>query len=154
MTPVAGRGVSATDTGVVSDVPGQTCRSVRSVVFDVGETLLDDTRDWGRWTEWLGDPPHAFSAVLGAVTATGRDNAEVFDYFRARLDLEGERCRRECAGFGEEITENDLYGDVRPALSVLRRAGVWVEVASNQTAKAARMLGGVRITRRCHRHIW
>ena len=27
---------------------------IRAVVFDVGETLLDDTREWGAWADWLG----------------------------------------------------------------------------------------------------
>lgn len=44
---------------------------VRAVVFDVGETLLDDTREWGRWANWLGIPAHMFSAVIGAVAASG-----------------------------------------------------------------------------------
>jgi hypothetical protein len=55
---------------------------IRSVVFDVGETLLDDTREWAAWSDWLGVPRHTFSAVLGAVTAEGRNNAETFQYRR------------------------------------------------------------------------
>ncbi len=35
---------------------------IRSVVFDVGETLLDDTSEWGRWADWIGVPRHTFSA--------------------------------------------------------------------------------------------
>lgn len=113
---------------------------VRSVVFDVGETLLDDTREWGRWADWLGVPWHTFSAVLGAVTASGRNNAETFNYFRSDFDLGAERQRREQSGFGEEITDDDLYPDVRSALAALRRAGLWVGIAGNQTAKAAGLL--------------
>jgi hypothetical protein len=41
--------------------------SVMSVVFDVGETILDDSREFGAWADWLGVPRHTFSAVLGAV---------------------------------------------------------------------------------------
>jgi N-acetyl-D-muramate 6-phosphate phosphatase len=52
--------------------------AVVSVVFDVGETLLDDSREFGAWADWLSVPRHTFSAVLGAVTAAGRDNAETF----------------------------------------------------------------------------
>lgn len=33
---------------------------IRSVVFDVGETLLDNTREWARWAEWVGVPQHTF----------------------------------------------------------------------------------------------
>ena len=28
---------------------------VVSVVFDVGETLLDDSREFGAWADWIGD---------------------------------------------------------------------------------------------------
>lgn len=113
---------------------------IRSVVFDVGETLLDDTREFGAWADWIGVPRHTFSAVLGAVTAAGRDNAETFQYFRPGFDLALERERREQAGSGEQIDERDLYRDVRPALAELRARGVWLGIAGNQTAKAARLL--------------
>lgn len=113
---------------------------IRSVVFDIGETLLDDTREWGRWADWLGVPRHTFSAVLGAVTAAGRNNAETLGYFRPGFDLATERQRREDAGVGEQIDEGDLYPDVRPALTALKASGVWIGVAGNQTARAARLL--------------
>lgn len=112
----------------------------RSVVFDIGETLLDDTREWGAWAEWIGVPRHTFSALLGAVTAQGRNNVETFQYFRPGFDLARERQRREDAGCGERITEVDLYPDVRPGLTALQQCGVWVGIAGNQTAKAAELL--------------
>ncbi|MBC6451311.1 HAD family hydrolase [Actinokineospora xionganensis] len=113
---------------------------IRSVVFDVGETLLDDTREFGAWADWIRVPRHTFSAVLGAVTAAGRDNAETFQYFRPGFDLAAERELREQAGCGEQIDEADLYQDVRAALADLRDLGVWVGIAGNQTVKAARLL--------------
>jgi FMN phosphatase YigB (HAD superfamily) len=61
---------------------------IRSVVFDVGETLIDDTREFGAWADWLGVPRHTFSAVLGAVTAAGLNNAETFQVLRPGFDLE------------------------------------------------------------------
>jgi N-acetyl-D-muramate 6-phosphate phosphatase len=60
--------------------------AVVSVVFDIGETLLDDSREFGAWADWIGVPRHTFSAVLGAVTAAGRDNAETFEYCGGRPD--------------------------------------------------------------------
>ncbi len=108
---------------------------ITAVVFDIGETLLDDTREWAAWADWLGVPRHTFSAVVGAVVASGRDNRESFAYFfRDDFDLERERAARIAAGAGQVIEESDLYADVRPALSVLRRARVWVGIAGNQTA--------------------
>lgn len=113
---------------------------IRSVVFDVGETLLDDSREFGAWADWLGVPRHTFSAILGAVTAAGRNNAETFQVLRPGFDLAEQRRRREEAGVGERIEESDLYPDVRPALAALKQAGLWVGVAGNQTAKAAVLL--------------
>src|SRR6266508_443504 len=75
---------------------------IRSVVFDIGETLLDDTREFGAWADWIGVPRHTFSALLGVVVAQGRNNAETFQYFRPGFDLETERARREEAGVGEQ----------------------------------------------------
>jgi N-acetyl-D-muramate 6-phosphate phosphatase len=113
---------------------------IRSVVFDVGETLIDDTREWARWADWLNVPLHTFSAVLGAVTAEGRNNAETFDYFRPGFDLAEQRQQREDAGRGELIEEVDLYSDVRPGLQALRDAGLWVGIAGNQTSRAGELL--------------
>jgi len=31
------------------------------VVFDVGECLVDETREYGTWADWLGVPRHSFS---------------------------------------------------------------------------------------------
>ncbi|MEU0465404.1 HAD family hydrolase [Amycolatopsis sp. NPDC006131] len=113
---------------------------VTAVVFDVGETLLDDSREWGAWADWIGVPRHTFSTVLGAVTAAGRDNAETFQYFKPGFDLARERRLREEAGLGERIEDGDLYPDARPGLARLRELGLWVGVAGNQTARAAELL--------------
>jgi N-acetyl-D-muramate 6-phosphate phosphatase len=106
---------------------------IKAVVFDIGETLLDDTREWNAWADWIGIPHHTLSAVVGAVVASGRDNREAFSYFKPGFDIETERQQREAAGLGQAITKADLYNDVWPALSALRVQGLWVGVAGNQT---------------------
>ncbi|HZB33210.1 MAG TPA: HAD family hydrolase [Streptosporangiaceae bacterium] len=116
---------------------------VTGVVFDVGETLVDDTREWRVWADWLGVPAHTVSALVGAVTARGLDNVEALRLIKPDFDLAAERALREEAGRGERIEEADLYPDVRPALSALRKAGLWVGVAGNQTARAAELLGAL-----------
>jgi HAD superfamily hydrolase (TIGR01549 family) len=117
--------------------------TIQAVVFDIGETLLDDSREFGAWADWLGVARHTFSAVLGAVTAEGRNNAETFQYFRPGLDLSAERQRREDAGSGEQYGEEDLYPDARPVLSRLRQMELWVGIAGNQTARAGQILRGL-----------
>jgi HAD superfamily hydrolase (TIGR01549 family) len=118
---------------------------IKAVVFDVGETLLDDTREYAAWADWIGVPRHTFSAVIGAVTVEGRNNAEAFQYFRPGFDLAAERQRREDAGRGEQIDEDDLYPDVRPALAELQARGLWVGVAGNQTQRAATLLRNLNL---------
>ncbi|MDG4795155.1 hypothetical protein [Micromonospora sp. WMMD1082] len=88
---------------------------IRSVVFDVGETLLDDTREFQAWADWLDVPRHTLSALVGIVVTQGRSNADAFQYLRPGIDLAVERERRDAAGHGERIDDADLYPDVRPA---------------------------------------
>ena len=118
---------------------------ISAVVLDVGETLVDETREYGTWADWLGVPRHTFSAVFGAVIATGRDYREVFQHFRPGFDLGAERERRAAAGKPEWFGEDDLYPDVRPSLSALREMGVWVGVAGNQTSRAGAILRDLRL---------
>lgn len=42
---------------------------IEAVFFAVGETIVDETREYGTWADWLGVPRHTFSAVFGAVIA-------------------------------------------------------------------------------------
>src|SRR6266540_1097221 len=73
---------------------------LRAVFFDVGETLVDETREYGTWADWLGVARHTFSAVFGAVIARGGDHRETFQYFKPGFDLAAERDRRAAAGRG------------------------------------------------------
>lgn len=113
---------------------------IRAVVFDVGECLVDESREYGTWADWLGVPRHTFSAVFGAVIARGLDYRETFQVFRPGFDLDEERRRRDAAGQPEWFGEDDIYPDVRPALKELREDGLWLGLAGNQTVSAGRIL--------------
>ncbi|MBF6166789.1 HAD family hydrolase [Streptomyces gardneri] len=113
---------------------------ISAVVFDVGETLVDETREYGTWADWLGVPRHTFAAAFGAVIAAGLDYRETFQIFRPGFDLDKERQARADAGQAEWFGEDDLYPDVRPALSKLRAMGVRVGIVGNQTARAGKLL--------------
>ncbi|MEU9342939.1 HAD family hydrolase [Streptomyces sp. NPDC048278] len=113
---------------------------IRAAVFDVGECLVDETREYGTWADWLGVPRHTFHAMFGAVIAQGRDYREVFQEFRPGFDLYEEREKRAAAGQPESFGEEDLYADVRPALACLRENGLWLGIAGNQTVRAGRIL--------------
>ncbi|MGW5353578.1 HAD family hydrolase [Streptomyces sp. NPDC004031] len=113
---------------------------ITTIAFDVGETLISDTSVWTGWARWLGVPPHTVSALVGAVVAEGRDNADALRLIRPGLDVAAEQAAREAAGDGERLAESDLYPDVRPALAALRAVGFRVVIAGNQTARAADLL--------------
>ena len=113
---------------------------IRAVWFDVGEVLINETREYGTWADWLGVPRHTFSAVFGAVIARGQDYREVFQVFRPGFDLEAERQARIDAGLGEYLNADDLYPDARPCLQALKDAGYFVGIAGNQTVRAGRFL--------------
>ncbi|MFD3996120.1 HAD family hydrolase [Streptomyces sp. NPDC058583] len=113
---------------------------IRAVVFDVGECLVDETREYGTWADWLGVPRHTFASMFGAVIAQGRDYREVFQEFQPGFDLYEQREARAAAGQPEHFGEDDLYPDVRPALTQLRADGLWLGIAGNQTVRAGKIL--------------
>jgi HAD superfamily hydrolase (TIGR01549 family) len=113
---------------------------IRAVIFDVGECLVDETREYGTWADWLGVPRHTFAAMFGAVIAQGRDYRDTFQEFRPGFDLYEEREKRAAAGQPETFGEDDLYPDVRDTLAALRADGLWLGIAGNQTVRAGKIL--------------
>lgn len=106
----------------------------RLVVFDVGETLVDETRMWGEWADWLGVTRLMFFAALGAVIAARQHHREVYKLVRPGIDIAAERAAR---GDGmTRIEARDLYPDAVPTLERLRAAGCRLGLAGNQPADA------------------
>ncbi|MFE3599761.1 HAD family hydrolase [Streptomyces sp. NPDC059142] len=113
---------------------------IRTVVFDVGETLVRDDRYWASWADWIGAPRHTVAALVGAVVAQGRDNADALRLIKPGIDIAAEYEARDAAGRGENLDETDLYPDVRPTLAALQQLGVRVVVAGNQTVRVGELL--------------
>jgi FMN hydrolase / 5-amino-6-(5-phospho-D-ribitylamino)uracil phosphatase len=113
---------------------------IRAVAFDIGETLVSDTRYWADWADWLGVPHHTVSALVGAVVSQSRDNTDALRLIKPALDVEAANAAREAAGRGEHLDEKDLYPDVRPALAAIRQAGIRVVIAGNQSARVGELL--------------
>jgi HAD superfamily hydrolase (TIGR01662 family) len=113
---------------------------IGAVVFDVGECLVDESREYGTWADWLGVPRHTFSAVLGAVIARGLDHRAVFQVFQPGFDLEQARQQRADTGQPDSFGAGDLYPDVRPALAQLRADGLWIGIVGNQPARSTGIL--------------
>lgn len=114
------------------------------MVFDVGETIVDETRAWSAWADWLGIPRLTFLAVCGASIASGNlDHRAPLRIFRPDLDLREELRKREAAGVGDRITAEDLYPDAVDCLRAVRDAGYRVGVVGNQPARAEAALAGL-----------
>jgi HAD superfamily hydrolase (TIGR01662 family) len=102
------------------------------VCFDVGETLIDETRVWSTWADLLKIPRFTFMAAFGAVIANEQDHRDVFGVFVVQdwSSLEPEFQSR-FGGFQSE----DLYPDAVPALTSLREAGYRIAIIGNQPAR-------------------
>jgi len=108
--------------------------NINVVFFDIGETLVDETRQWGSWADWLGIPRLTFFAVLGGLVARGEHHQRVFELLRPGIDLARERAARAAAGYAEHFERSDFYPDAIPCLVALRQAGYRIGLAGNQPA--------------------
>lgn len=113
---------------------------IDAVFFDIGGTILDESREFETWADWLGVPRHTLSAVFGAVVARGLDFDETFRIFRSGFDIATERQLRAAAGVPESFGEADLYPDARACLTSLKDQGLLVGLAGNQPDWAAATL--------------
>jgi HAD superfamily hydrolase (TIGR01549 family) len=118
---------------------------VRAVVFDVGETLVDETRHWGDWADWLGVTRFAFFAAFGAVVERGWHHRRVFELVRPGIDLAAEQARRAAAGWRYTLEPSDFYPDALPCLRALRAAGFKVGIAGNQPEAAETSLAALGV---------
>jgi len=121
---------------------------ITAVAFDIGETLIDETRIWSRWADRLGIPRLTFIGVLGGVAAQGRSHREVFEFFRPGFDLqlELERWRADDPdGLRSGFDGDDLYADVRPTFSRLGEMGKRVVIAGNQPSAARESLEALEL---------
>ncbi|MHA3702446.1 HAD family hydrolase [Jatrophihabitans sp. YIM 134969] len=103
---------------------------VRAVVFDIGETLVDKSREYAGWARALGTTPHTFSAVFGATVVAGGG----VEATMRRFDAGGLGSYRDLVAGGviPPPGEQDLFPGVRDLLTALRSAGLRVGVAGNQ----------------------
>ena len=84
--------------------------AVEVIVFDVGETLVDETMMWTRAARAAGVTPFTLMGVLGGLIREGRRHDEVWDL----LDVEPPASTWD----GE-----DWYPDAAPCIERLRDAG-------------------------------
>lgn len=102
---------------------------LQAIVFDVGETLVDESRAWSLQATEVGVTPFALMGALGALIERGEDHRRVWDM----LDVEP----RDAVA---RIERADLYPDAISCLQAVRAAGFLVGIAGNQPAGAIAQL--------------
>ena len=93
-------------------------REVTAVVFDVGETLVDETRNWEHVADACGVPRFTLMALVGAAAARGESHRRVRDW----LDIDPPRVA---------FLHDELYPDSVPCLRRLKERGFFVGAVGN-----------------------
>jgi HAD superfamily hydrolase (TIGR01509 family) len=102
---------------------------VEAVVFDIGETLVDETRAWGLHADAAGFTHLTFFAALGAVIERRADHRTVFDLLGIADPIDPVPYERE-----------DLYPDAVPCVRRLQDAGYTVALVGNQPTRTEQFL--------------
>ena len=92
-----------------------------AVVFDVGETLVDETAMWDRAADACGVPRFTLMGVLGGLAARGEDHRRVWSLLGVEQPP-------------STWTDDDFYADALPTVAALRAAGVVVMAVGNTPA--------------------
>lgn len=92
--------------------------ALKAVVFDVGETLIDETRLWERVADAVGVSRFTLMGVLGGLAARGGPHSRLWQL----LGVEP------AGGYWDDA---DFYEDALPCLEGLRRRGLLVGAAGN-----------------------
>ncbi len=101
----------------------------RWVCFDVGETLIDETRVCETWAQVLDVTPFSLMAAYGVVIMRGEDHRAAFDLVD-RPDWADHRQDFDTLFGG--FQNSDLYPDALTTLDALRDAGYRLAILANQ----------------------
>jgi FMN phosphatase YigB (HAD superfamily) len=92
--------------------------AVTAVVFDVGETLVDETRNWEHVADACGVPRFTLMALVGFAIARGESHRKVREW----LEIDPP-----AAAFAHD----ELYPDAEPCLRRCKERGLFVGVVGN-----------------------
>lgn len=112
---------------------------IKVIAFDVGETLINESRIWLRWAEYLDVPPATFLGLIGAMAALDQPLVKAFEVAKPGIELEDEIAKwavAEPESLRAGFDADDLYPDVKPALTLLRTLGYRLIIAGNQPPEA------------------
>jgi HAD superfamily hydrolase (TIGR01509 family) len=101
--------------------------AVRAVVFDVGETLVDETGMWARAADAAGVPRFTLMGVLGGLAARGERHSNVWRILGVERPV-------------SSWERSEFYPDALPCLERLRSHGLLVGAVGNTTAEAEDLL--------------
>jgi FMN phosphatase YigB (HAD superfamily) len=113
---------------------------VHSVVFDVGETLLDERGLWHRWADWLGVPREDFIAALSDIIRRGDNHRRVFEQFHPGFDMAAAAEARLAAGDDPGFRLEDFHADALQCLARLKESGLRIGIVGNTSAATERLL--------------
>jgi HAD superfamily hydrolase (TIGR01549 family) len=91
---------------------------VTAVVFDVGETLVDETRSWEAVADACGVPRFTLMALVGAAIGRGESHRRSFEWLG--LDVPP-----------GAFTRDSFYPDAVECLATLRESGLHVGAVGN-----------------------
>jgi len=103
--------------------------AVKAVAFDIGETLVDETRVWGLYADRAGVTRLTFFAALGAVIERRDDHRNVFELLGIERRVDS-----------IPYEPDDLYPDSVPCMSALRASGYTLALVGNQPARTESFL--------------
>ncbi len=118
---------------------------IKTVMFDLGETLICEDRMWAGWADYLGVSVSDFRAALDDVIARGQHHRRVFDRFRPDFDFEAARRERLSRDDNYTFAADDLYPDARACLHALRANGHRIGIAGNQPIEAERAIADMAL---------
>jgi len=102
---------------------------VRAVVFDVGETLIDETRMWTARARSAGVTPFTLMGLIGALIERGQDHRNVWTILET-----------DSPTTPLPVGAEDFYPDALDCLHRVKRAGFTVGIAGNQPCDTASRL--------------
>jgi len=100
---------------------------VTAVVFDVGETLIDESGMWERAADVAGVPHFTLMGVIGGLAARGEHHARAWEILGVEPPA-------------STWNDDDFYPDALPCLERLRVAGLRVGAVGNTPATTEELL--------------
>jgi FMN phosphatase YigB (HAD superfamily) len=101
--------------------------ALKAVVFDVGETLVDETGMWERAADAAGVPRFTLMGVLGGLAARGEPHSKVWEILGVEWPA-------------STSMPDEFYADALPCLDRLRSRGLLVGAVGNMPAETEELV--------------